>query len=627
MRRIAIIAAAVVAVLVVIAAAIPFILTTDVVKRHLADQITRWTGRPVTFDGEPEISVFPYLTLRLRDVTVGNPPGITGDPLISMDELMGQIDITTLLAGRLEVTEFRLVNPRIRLRVEPDGRFNWNMRQGSIGTQAAKRDAEVPTTETAPPSPRQDIRLGRFVVENGTIVFDNARTQTNETLSDVDIDFAWPTTNAAIAGTGGFTWHGEAVEFNGSISRPFQMMTGGASPVRFAFASPPLKINFTGNASRLDRMQIDGAVTIATPSVRRVFEWVGRPLGDGSVLGAGSITAQMNWAGSSASFADATIDLDGNSAEGALTFAMTDGMPDVRGTLAFRTLDLTAYAEALRANLVGATDSQSGAIDLPIGEIGNADLRLSAERLKLGALDVERVAATAAVKQGRLTVTVGDSGLYRGRGEARLTADVNGGKSLRTALQVKLTGIDVNSALAKLAGITALKGTGTASFDLTAEGTSWAAVGASLKGTGTIGLTNGALGGIDLGKLPAAIEAGGGAAPGSTPVTKADGSLAVSDGVVTVADLTAEGPGYTAKLTGRAWLASSSIEGRGTLFIMPPGAGTANPQEVPFLVSGTWAAPAFHPDLGSVIKREELQPAPIPAPAPANPPTQPPSSQ
>ena len=58
------------------AAAVPFIISTDVVKRRISDQITHWTGRAVTFEGDPKISLFPYLTVKLHDVKLANPPGI-----------------------------------------------------------------------------------------------------------------------------------------------------------------------------------------------------------------------------------------------------------------------------------------------------------------------------------------------------------------------------------------------------------------------------------------------------------------------------------------------------------------------------------------------------------------------
>src|SRR5215211_4440142 len=64
MKRFIITALAVVLVAAACAAAVPLLISTDVVKRRIADQITNWTGRVVSFEGDPRISLYPYVTVR-----------------------------------------------------------------------------------------------------------------------------------------------------------------------------------------------------------------------------------------------------------------------------------------------------------------------------------------------------------------------------------------------------------------------------------------------------------------------------------------------------------------------------------------------------------------------------------
>ena len=63
----------------VIIAAVPFLISSELVKRRVADQVTEWTGREVALRGEPIIALFPYLTVKLKDVSVAGASNSPGD--------------------------------------------------------------------------------------------------------------------------------------------------------------------------------------------------------------------------------------------------------------------------------------------------------------------------------------------------------------------------------------------------------------------------------------------------------------------------------------------------------------------------------------------------------------------
>ena len=55
--------------------ATPYLINTRVVKKQISQQISDWMGLPVTVRGEPVITVFPYLTVKLRDVQIASGLG------------------------------------------------------------------------------------------------------------------------------------------------------------------------------------------------------------------------------------------------------------------------------------------------------------------------------------------------------------------------------------------------------------------------------------------------------------------------------------------------------------------------------------------------------------------------
>ena len=74
-RRLAVIVLAVVAVIGAVAVALPFLISSDAVKKRISDQITYFTGRTFTFTGDAKLRLFPYLTVRLQDVRLADPDG------------------------------------------------------------------------------------------------------------------------------------------------------------------------------------------------------------------------------------------------------------------------------------------------------------------------------------------------------------------------------------------------------------------------------------------------------------------------------------------------------------------------------------------------------------------------
>jgi hypothetical protein len=135
MRRVVITVLAVLVVLAGLAALVPVALSSQIAKQRIADQIAEWTGRKVTFRGEPRIGFLPDLQIKILNVTIDDPGSVK--PLISVPELEGRIRIAPLLAGRIEIIEFRLIRATINLRRDVAGNENWGIRplgdDGSLG--------------------------------------------------------------------------------------------------------------------------------------------------------------------------------------------------------------------------------------------------------------------------------------------------------------------------------------------------------------------------------------------------------------------------------------------------------------------------------------------------------------
>ena len=419
MKRIIAISLVVFGIAVAIVAVAPLLLSTDIAKKRIAEEISGWTGRQVTLSGEPEVSLFPSLTVTLHGINIANPPGMSGPPFISMEAVVGRVKLLPLFLGRTEIAEFSLIKPRINLRIAADGRQNWREIKPllPIAPAAAKPAAPPKAPGTASPGPAAErppptITLGRFVMQGGIITFENERTGEHDALNAVDIDFSWPSLTSAASGSGSFVWRGETVDFDASVGRPLDLMGGDTSKLHLALSSTPVRFNFDGTGGRIESLQLDGQMKLATPSMRRLMEWFGSTLGPGKILGPAELAGHVTWNRPDLAIDQASISLDGNAAEGALAVRFNGDRPSVQGTFAADKLDLTPYLEALHEKLTAANHDE-----IAIAGSGSLDLRVSAGELIAGPTQFANTALWATMGSGKLSIDLGEAHAYGGQGQ------------------------------------------------------------------------------------------------------------------------------------------------------------------------------------------------------------------
>jgi uncharacterized protein involved in outer membrane biogenesis len=594
MRRFAILAVVVVVLAGLAAAALPLIVSTDLFKNRIADQIASWTGRAVTITGDPSLSIYPHLTVTVGNVAIANPAGFDEAPFIAAESLAARLQLLPLLIGRTEFDAFEITAPRVHLIRNADSKDNWRMAEGKIGAEATDIDPDRGDDAAATNIPA--IRLGELRVTNATVVYDDLVADHHEEMTGVELEISWPTTGSTATGGGKLAWRGEPIEFNASVDSPRDLMAGGSSAMRFAIASTPLRASFNGKALRLDGMQLEGEASLTTPSLRRTVEWLGIPMGTGPILGAASVAGTVNWIGRSVSFSDATVELDGNAAEGVISASFEGPRPSLQGTLALDRLDLSPYVEAARAGVIGEGSWLIAPTRLPVVTAMNADLRISTGEILLGSARIGAAAVSVVAQEDGLTVNVGEAQFYGGAMTARIAAQMSE-DSLTGSANIKFDAVPARVALADFTTIDALDGTAAANIDITANGRSWGEFVLSIAGAAGITVSDGSLTGVDVALLAsAATDPLADALPlgtGSTPFDQLSGSIEIAEGRLMTDDLAIEGDGYDVTLTGWGSLASGLVEAKAKLSMT---AGGGRRVDVPLLIGGTWRDPAIRAD-------------------------------
>lgn len=125
MKRILIIAGALLAILIAVVVALPFLIPTSVYKAQIETSATNALGREVELQGDPKLSVFPTISARIDGVEVANPDGFSDPLMIEAGSLRASIKILPLLSSRVEVAQVTLEDATVRLERLADGRANW----------------------------------------------------------------------------------------------------------------------------------------------------------------------------------------------------------------------------------------------------------------------------------------------------------------------------------------------------------------------------------------------------------------------------------------------------------------------------------------------------------------------
>lgn len=171
MKKALIIVGGILAALVVAALVIPGFLNWNQYKTQIENAVEAATGRDVAIGGDISLAILPAPAFSVKKLTLANIPGGAEPEMVSLDALDVRVRLLPLLRGEIDVDKIVLVAPRISLEVLPDGRRNWDL------TAQDKAPAEE-----AGGGLGADVRVNRFVIEDGIIVYRDALAGTDEKI-------------------------------------------------------------------------------------------------------------------------------------------------------------------------------------------------------------------------------------------------------------------------------------------------------------------------------------------------------------------------------------------------------------------------------------------------------------
>jgi AsmA protein len=569
-----------------------WLINREALRQAVEAQIRSVTGLDLVVKGNIDVSVFPGSYVSFHDV--GLKGGDTADPALSVDVLTANLRLLPLLMQRFEIADVMMLRPQIVVTRSADGESNWTPFIQTIA-------------RTMKPGADNQVSFSEIRIQDGKLSYDDAANHVSEKLDDIDLSLAWPSISRSFAATGQFDWRGERVDGSISASDFLAALSGDRSGLKARLTSAPLKLAFDGTVANRTSAMMEGTLTIDTASLRNALQWTGQQVPGGNGFGRFALKARANVVGASIALTNVNVELDGNVAEGVMTYS-NNGRQTLQATLAADALDFTPYISTFRLLASGARDWNRQLFDLNALSTSDVDMRLSAARVTVGPTKLGRTAFGANLRGGALALSVGEAQVYGGIAKGSFgiarsdaVADVKA--------QFQFTDVDLASCASELFGVTKLSGRGNLNVSLVATGSSPFGLAQSLDGTATLTGHDGALAGFNVEQLLKRLErrplsGAGNFRSGSTPYDTLNVAVKFADGVATAEDIRLEGPASRVTLTGTASVPTREYDLKGVASLTS-GSNGGTGFELPFVVQGPWDDPLIFPDPESLIRRSQ----------------------
>ncbi len=171
--------------LVAVIAAVAFVATFDPndYKQRIADVVKEKTGRTVEFNGPISLTVFPWLGVTVKDVSLSNAQGFAPKEMVQAKEVEAKAALLPLLKGQFEIGTLVLDGAVINLERKADGKTNW----ADLAQAGGKSKTPSGTKEQKPAGGGQAMALavGGVDIRNSTLNWRDALAHQQVSLQKV----------------------------------------------------------------------------------------------------------------------------------------------------------------------------------------------------------------------------------------------------------------------------------------------------------------------------------------------------------------------------------------------------------------------------------------------------------
>ncbi len=590
-----------------------YLLSPKFIVERLQQAVKQQTGRTLVIGGRPNIRFYPRIAVSLPDVRLSNPPGFGKGEFMRMQRLELVVELWPLLQRELILKKLHLVRPRIHLMVNAKGRNNWTFENG--GKSAAGGGAGAAGTGGGL---LKRIRLAPVIIENGQVIYDDARTKAHHEVRNLDVKVKLASPTSPLSIKGGADWRGQRVKLSLFVKRP-QALSGKGSPVEAFIETAGAKIEYQGLAGFGKGLTLAGNLRASGPSLRGLLHWLGAGLpAKGRGLGKFSLRSAIEAGSEVITLKKLQLALDGSRAQGAARLRMTGKATAITAALGVdRIVTDTYLGPASKAagggKAVGRGGGWSSAPIVPdLPRNLSADVRISVNSLQHRKLKMGPGAARFVVKNGGLTASLQKMAFYGG-GLSGTLSITPGEKKPQVAAEFRVNKVRAMPFLTDLSDFRYVSGTLTGVLDVKSAGRSQLEIVGNLRGLANLDFTNGKIHGVNLVKLMELVQKGivqgwNFSPNDTTDFVELKAQFVFVDGIAGVRTLSMKGPLVQVSGKGEVDLLRQRLDLAFDGALVKRKGGKEKEllrMPVPLLVKGPWQNPKIYPDVAGILKNPE----------------------
>lgn len=596
---------------------LPKFIDVNQFKPELEKYVLEATGRPLTIGGEVGLSLFPWAGVSFSDLRLGNVSAFAEKDFLTVKSFDVQVKLWPLLSRQIEVDRLLVVEPRISMVTNKDGRINWDFSAKPADAKPPAKNEAASVTEL----PISSLLVGELSIQNGQITLIDHGKGSRQDISDLnlalrDLSFDRPVRLSFTAAI-----NQKRISAEGRFGPVGKNLGEGAVPLDLkADAFAELKLNIKGTVRNLIVAPLaDVAVEVMEFSPRKLLAAIGQAppaTADAKVLDRVSFRAGIQADGKAVSISEALLALD----DSKLNFnakVSEFAKPQIGFDLSVDQINLDRYlpptpdagagpppAGRFSETLPKKTD-YTGLRQLVMN--GNAKIG----KLVISNAKVEDVNLKIAARDGILALDPFSMRLYQGTAVGKTAVDVKGESPL-TKVQLDLDKVQINPLLRDMANKDFLEGSAKAQVALSMAGDEPARIKQTLDGKGSLILSDGAIVGVDLANMVRNVKTalGGEAKTGAKPRTDFAELIVpftIENGVFHTPETSLKSPLLRLQAAGNANLVKETLDFRADPKIVGTIKGQGDERErsglgVPVIVSGTFSSPRFRPDLEGLAK-------------------------
>lgn len=276
MKRALIVVGVILVLLVLAAVIVPFLIPTSVYKAQIEKAATNATGREVVLTGDPSLSIFPSISVKIDGASVSNPEGFSTEHLLTAGEFKANVKLWPLFSSRVEIAQITLSDATVNLERLATGEANWEFTPSG---EVAEPAPEVPDQDAAPAAPPSfETNIARARLRNANIYYSDATTDTQYAVTEVDIEARLTALNAPLVSSGSGRLNGQAFAYEIDLDTIEDVMLARPASLIASLETDYGTVTYDGAVTVGETPSVDGGFSLKSQTLNQLIAFFGADL-------------------------------------------------------------------------------------------------------------------------------------------------------------------------------------------------------------------------------------------------------------------------------------------------------------------------------------------------------------